>query len=113
MARRVERVWPNGCEGATGPRDPPDGSKLVLHRKMQKLYVAVKELELSNSIGWSECTKQTGKFLIKRVFKILPWGSKLRSSSFERFIFVEGDFSVGPCYQDLRNPTNRQKIEVC
>ena len=62
MAWRVERVWPNGCEVATGPRDPPDGSKLVLHRKMQKLYVAVKELELSNSIGvldvWNESNKQ-------------------------------------------------------
>ena len=59
MAWRVERVWPNGCEGATGPRDPPDRSKLALHRTKQKLYVAVKELELSNSIECLECAKQT------------------------------------------------------
>ena len=53
--------WANGCKPATGPRvrDPPDGSKLALHRTKQKLYVAVKELELDNSIGCLECVKQT------------------------------------------------------
>ena len=51
--------WANGCRRATGPRDPPDRSKLALHRTKQKLYVAVKELELSNSIGCLECAKQT------------------------------------------------------
>ena len=51
--------WANGCKPATGLRDPPDGSKLALHRTKQKLYVAVKELELGNSIGCLECVKQT------------------------------------------------------
>ena len=44
----------NGCRPATGPRDPPDRSKLALHRRKQKLYATVKELELSNSIGCLE-----------------------------------------------------------
>ena len=34
-----------------GNRDPPDGSKLALHQAEQKLYVAIKERELANSIG--------------------------------------------------------------
>ena len=34
-----------------GNRDPPDGSKLALHQAEQKLYVAIKEQELANSIG--------------------------------------------------------------
>ena len=82
MAWRVERVWPNGCEGATGPRDPPDGSKLVLHRRTQKLYVAVKELELSNSIGCLECAKQTENlptqcYLPKIMLKFQDFCSKM------------------------------------
>ena len=64
----TKQGWWDGCgEGglgkwlqrAAGPRDPPDGSELALHRTKQKLYVAVKELELSYGIGSLEFVKQT------------------------------------------------------
>ena len=76
----TKQGWWDGCgEGgglgkwlqlAAGPRDPPDGSELALHRTKQKLYVAVKELELSYGIGSLEFVKQT-EFLLSVYFIIL------------------------------------------